>query len=89
MARVTFTPNIQRHIECAPQTASGSTLRDVLDEVFLRNERARSYILDDQGAVRKHIVIFINGAQALDRALLTDPVPPDGEVYVMQALSGG
>ena len=89
MARIVFTPNIQRHVECEPKDVEGSTLREVLEAALRGNERARSYLLDDQGAVRKHIVIFINGVQALDRATLADPVPPDGEVSVMQALSGG
>jgi sulfur-carrier protein len=89
MARVTFTQNIQRHIECPPREVQGATLREVLDAALEGNERARSYLLDDQGAVRKHIVMFINGVQALDRAHLTDPIPPDAEISVMQALSGG
>lgn len=89
MARVTFTPNIQRHIECPPASVEGSTVREVLDAALAGNERARSYFLDDQGAVRKHIAIFVNGAQALDRTHLSDPVPPDAEVYIAQALSGG
>ncbi|HZF47570.1 MAG TPA: MoaD/ThiS family protein [Polyangiaceae bacterium] len=89
MARVTFTPNIQRHIECPPKNVEGSTVREVLDAALVGNERARSYFLDDQGGVRKHIAIFINGVQALDRAHLSDPVPPGAEVYIAQALSGG
>lgn len=89
MVRVTFTPNIQRHIECPPTNVEGSTVREVLDAALAGNERARGYFLDDQGGVRKHIAIFINGVQALDRAHLSDPVPPGAEVYIAQALSGG
>jgi hypothetical protein len=33
--------------------------------------------------------IFINGEQLRDRTHLTDPVPADGVVDVIQALSGG
>ena len=54
-----------------------------------RPTRARSYVLDDQGELRFHMVIFVNGEQVRDRTGLTDAVPPGGEVYVMQALSGG
>lgn len=89
MPRVTFTQNIQRHVECPPSEVVGATVREVLDAVFAENPRARSYILDDQGAVRKHVVVFVGGQQILDRTRLSDPVPPDAEVYVMQALSGG
>lgn len=89
MARVTFTHTIQRHVPCPPAKADGGTVREVLEHVFQTNPAARPYVLDDQGAVRRHMVVFVNGRQITDRARLTDPVPADAEVYVMQALSGG
>ena len=89
MPHVVFTENIQRHVSCPPLTVGGGTVREVLDEVFSTNERARGYVLDEHGAVRKHMIIFINGTMIRDRQSLSDPVLPDAEVYVMQALSGG
>jgi hypothetical protein len=89
MARVVFTQNLQRHVACPPAQAAGATVREVLDAVFAGNARARGYVLDEQGALRKHMIIFVNGDQLRDRVHLSDPVPPDGEVYVLQALSGG
>ena len=89
MARVTFTQNIQRYVSCPPVDAEGATVREVLEGVFAANPPAREYVLDDQGAVRRHMVVFVNGRQIRDRAGLSDSVPADGEVCVMQALSGG
>ncbi len=89
MALVSFTPNLQRHIDCPDVAATGTTLRDVLAETFAHNPAARSYVLDDQEALRKHVVIFIDGEPVRDRTKLTDPVQPDSEIFVMQALSGG
>jgi sulfur-carrier protein len=89
MARVVFTQNLQRHVACPPAQAAGATVREVLDAVFAGNARARGYVLDEQGALRKHMIVFVNGDQVRDRVHLSDPVPPDGEVYVLQALSGG
>jgi len=89
MPRVVFTANIQRHISCPPCDVAGSTVRHVLDAVFAQNQRARGYVLDEHGAVRKHMIVFVNGEMIRDREKLSDTVPPDGEVYVMQALSGG
>lgn len=89
MVRVSFTPNLQRHVACPPAEVSGANLRAVLDAVFADNPRARGYVLDDRGALRKHMIIFINGEQLQDRVALTDPVPEGSEVYVFQALSGG
>jgi sulfur-carrier protein len=89
MPTVTFTPNIQRHVSCPMTQVHGETVRQVLDAVFEENPRARGYVLDDQGAVRAHMVVFVDGRQVQDRQRLTDPVARDGEVYVAQALSGG
>ncbi len=89
MAEVTFTENIQRHVACPPCRVTGRNVRDVLEAVFATNERARGYLLDDQGRLRKHMVIFVNGQAIKDRVSLSDSVPENGEVYVMQALSGG
>jgi sulfur-carrier protein len=89
MARVTFTANLARHLSCPPVVAPGATVREVLDRVFADNEPARSYVLDDQAALRKHMAIFVNGRQIRDRTGLSDAVPEDAEIYVLQALSGG
>ncbi len=89
MPLVVFTENIQRHVLCPPRQVEGGTVREVLDAVFATNERARGYVLDEHGAVRKHMTIFVNGVMIRDRTTLSEPVAPDGEVYVMQALSGG
>jgi molybdopterin synthase sulfur carrier subunit len=89
MPQVRFTQNIQRHVGCPPRAVDGSSLRQVLEGYFRGNPAARDYVLDDQGALRKHMAIFINGEQVLDRAGLGDPVPEGGIVDVVQALSGG
>lgn len=89
MPQVRFTQNIQRHVACPTRTVEGSSVRAVLDAYFAANPPARGYVLDDQGALRKHMAIFVNGEPVLDRTRLDDPVPEDGVVDVLQALSGG
>ena len=89
MAQVTFTDNIQRHIPCPPMKVPGQTVREILEQVFVCQPLMRSYILDDQGGVRKHMVIFVDGMQIRDPRGLSDRVSASGTVYVMQALSGG
>ena len=42
-----------------------------------------------QGALGKHMNIFIDGEAISDRDRLNDIARPDSESYVMQALSGG
>lgn len=89
MPLVRFTQNIQRHVACPPRDVQGSSLREVLEAYFAGNAQARGYVLDDQGALRKHMAIFINGEPVLDRKELADPVSADGTVDILQALSGG
>ena len=89
MARVAFTANLQRHLSCPDQVVPGSTVRVVLDQVFAVEPRLRSYILDDQDRVRRHVAIYVNGDRIADRERLSDPVGHDDEVFVFQALSGG
>ena len=67
----------------------GAALRDALDQVFGENPQLRGYVLDDQGRLRKHVVVFVDGRQVTDREGLSDAVGEASEVFVMQALSGG
>jgi sulfur-carrier protein len=89
MPTVRFTANMQRHVACPDTEAAGSTVREVLDRVFAANPLARGYVLDDQGALRRHMTIFLDGVIIHDRARLSDAVTPTSSIYVFQALSGG
>jgi molybdopterin synthase sulfur carrier subunit len=87
MPRVSFTPHLLRHVDAAPGEFVGGTVREVLDAVFTKHPGIKSYVVDEQGALRKHVNIFIDGAPIKDRELQSDA--PGEEVYIMQALSGG
>jgi len=87
--KVVFTQNLQVHVEVPPTEVVGRTVREALEAVFRVHQRARSYVLDEGGAVRPHMVIFVDGKPISDRQTLSDSVPADGEIYIMQALSGG
>jgi molybdopterin converting factor small subunit len=89
MARVSFTSNLQRHLSCPVTDATGATVRAVLNDVFARHARLRSYILDDQDRLRRHVVVYINGNRVSDRVTLSDTVAENDEVFVFQALTGG
>lgn len=89
MAKVFFTANLRRHVDCPSTEADGGTVRAVLERVFAVEDRLGAYVLDDQGALRKHMSILVDGLRIADRETLSDPVKPESEVWVMQALSGG
>jgi molybdopterin synthase sulfur carrier subunit len=89
MPHVVFTSALQRFLSCPPRDVEGQTVREILDRVFSDDPRVRPYVVDEQGALRKHMTIFIDNEAVRDRTGLSDSVRPDSQIYVMQALSGG
>ena len=89
MPKVSFTQNLKRHLSVPRAEVPGGTVRDVLDAVFEENPMLRSYIVDDQGRLRKHVVVFVDGEMIEDRDGMSDPVDSASDLVVMQALSGG
>ncbi|HET7160363.1 MAG TPA: MoaD/ThiS family protein [Burkholderiales bacterium] len=89
MPRVVFTSNLQRHLACPEREVEGHTVAQALETVFANTPQLREYVLDDQGHVRKHVHIYVDGQRIADRERLTDGVEPGSEIFVLQALSGG
>ncbi|SDH83538.1 MoaD/ThiS family protein [Pseudomonas panipatensis] len=89
MPHIVFAPSIQRHVEVAEQDLPGATLAGLLQAVFLQQPKLRGYLLDDQGGLRRHVTVFIDGLRLRDCERLGDPLNADSQVYVVQALSGG
>ena len=89
MVTLVFTAHLQRHLDCPRQQVQAATLGEALGRVFERQPQARGYLLDDQGALRRHVAVFIDGERVRDRERLSDPLPPGVEVHVLQALTGG
>lgn len=89
MPRISFTQNLQRHVNCPDLEVSALTLRGALEETFAKIPKLRGYILDDQSSVHTHVAIMVNGVSTTDRTKLSQTLEPHDEIYVMQALSGG
>jgi len=89
MPSVAFTRNLQRHVACPPCAVRGATVGESLEAAFALYPQARSYVLDEHGALRFHMAVYVDGVPIADRKGLSDPVSESGEIYVMQALSGG
>ena len=89
MPTVSFTSALQRFLPAPSTEVEGATVADALGAVFAARPALRGYVLDDQGALRRHVAIYVNGRPVRDRERLTDPVGRDDEIYVFQALTGG
>ena len=89
MPRVVFTSNLQRHVACPESNVPGATVAQALAVVFAQAPQVRDYVLDEQGHVRKHVHIYVDGQRIADRHGLSDTVLATSEICVLQALSGG
>jgi sulfur-carrier protein len=89
MTKVTFTGNLTRHVDCPPVDVTGKTVREILAKIFAENPRLKSYVVDEQFALRRHMGIIVDGEIVQDRMGLSDRVESNSEVFVLQALSGG
>ena len=89
MPLVRFTPSLQRFVSCPDVRVAGGTVREALSEIFATTPTLQSYVCDEQGALRKHVTVFVDGTPVRDRVRLSDTLQPDSDVDVMQALSGG
>jgi len=89
MAQLYFTSWLQQVVPDGPVEAAGATVGDTLAALFAQRPHVRSYLLDDQGRLRKHVCIFADGVRLPHAAALDHGVRPGSKLYVMQALSGG
>ena len=90
MARVKFTPNLQRFFpDLTELEVEATTIAEAVAAVDQRWRGLGDYIIDEQGALRKHVNIFIGDELIRDKRTLSDRVSADTRIYIMQALSGG
>jgi sulfur-carrier protein len=89
MAQVRFTSWLRELVPDEAIEVEGATVGDALAHVFQICPQVRGYVLDDCGALRKHVCIFADGARLSRDATMAHPIRHDSRLYVMQALSGG
>ena len=89
MPTIVFAPQLRRHVDVPALSLAASSLREALECAFELHPRMRGYVLDEQGALRKHLMIFIDGVRVVDREGLSDALAEHSQVHVFQALTGG
>ena len=97
MPTVVIASSLTRWLTAAPAASAreqavrvhGGTVREALESLFAEYPQLRGYVTDERGTLRHHVVAFVNGEPVRDKAVLNDPVAPDGEIHLFQALSGG
>lgn len=92
MPRVEFTRHLYSFfpsLEDVEVEVEAATVADVIGALEALAPGIKFYICDERACLRTHVNIFINEERVRDRQKLSDPVPPDSTVFIMQALSGG
>lgn len=92
MPKVEMTSHLHRFF---PQLAGqqvevpAGSVAEVLQAVDALASGFSDYIMDEQGAARRHVHLSINNVLVVDRKHLSDQVPDDATLYIFQALTGG
>ena len=91
MSRVRFTSHLQKFFPALKQDIQidGRNVAEIVAALDQRFPGLAAYIVDERGALRKHVNIFVGGEMISDRLRLQDQVSNDQSIYIMQALSGG
>jgi MoaD family protein len=63
----------------------GDSVGQVLRELELRYPKVKGWILDEQGRIRAHVNVFVNG----ERTASDTPVSAGDELQVLPSISGG
>lgn len=67
------------------QDVGGESVSEALDSLFEREPGLRNHILDNSGAIRPHVSVFVDGSQAD----LAGPLGESSEIRILHAVSGG
>ena len=89
MPTVGFAPQLQRYVSCPTQSVVATNLGEALQQAFIAAPLMQSYVLDEQGHVRKHVAVFVNNEMIASRRDLSLAVKANDSIMVIQALSGG
>jgi sulfur-carrier protein len=70
-------------------TAEGGILAEVLDDLDASYPGIRARILDDQGAIRRFVNVYVGNEDVRFLDALSTPTPEGVQVSVIPAVAGG
>ncbi len=91
MPKISFTSALKRFFPDLKEEIQlpGSKVSEILKNLENKYPGITDYLVDEEGQLRKHINIFVDGQLIQDRRELSDVLKEEDEVLIFQALSGG
>ncbi len=88
---VTFIPAPLRRLTngAARVEVPASSVAELLDRLEARYPGVRSYLLDEHGALRAYVNVFVNATEIRSLAGLQTPLAAGDEVSIIPAMAGG
>jgi len=76
-------------VEIALAPGKGASAAEMIEALAREHPGIRDRVLDEQGELRRHVNIFIDGENARHLGGLAARVSADSEMWIHPALSGG
>lgn len=70
-------------------TAAGGTLAEVLDDLDARFPGVKGRVLDDDGALRRFVNVYVGNEDVRFLQALETPTPAGTQISVIPAVAGG
>lgn len=85
MATIALRAPLRQRVGASTVDAEGETVAEVLRDLEARSPAIKGWVLDEQGEVRRHVNVFLNGEPASEQ----DPVGRDDRIDIIHAITGG
>ena len=85
MAQVTLRAPLSELCGGRSHVVAGANVREVLAALERAHPPIAGWVLDEQGRIREHVNVFVNGVHGEERTQVAD----DDRVHVLPAITGG
>lgn len=90
MVQVNFTSHLETFFPTLkPQNLMADNLKELMEKLNQLYPGLISYLLEDNGDIRKHLNVFLDGVLIENKSNLDISLKEVSEVFILQALSGG
>ncbi len=72
-----------------PVNSSPATVKDALNELWQLHVGLRDRVVNEQGELRTHVNIFVDGENIRRKQLLDTPISNHTEITILPSVSGG